>query len=52
MEKQFFRATAIGTGNGAGLVKLQGQVAVLLPKDIDTSYDGGGNGPDEKMDNE
>jgi len=58
MEKQFFRATAIGTGNGAGLVKLQGQVAVLLPKDVDTSYDGGdngdggGNGPDEKMDNE
>lgn len=55
MVKQFFRVTSIGTGNGAGLAKLQGQIAVLVPKDLDTSYDEDDDdekGPDEKMDNE
>ena len=41
MGRRFFRATSIGTGNGEGLAKLQGQIAVLMEVDNTPVYGGG-----------
>ena len=45
MGRRFFRATSIGTGNGEGLTKLQGQIAVLMEVDTQPVFGGdGGSG--------
>ena len=45
MGRRFFRATSIGTGNGEGLAKLQGQIAVLMEVDTQPMFGGdGGSG--------
>ena len=45
MGRRFFRATSIGTGNGEGMAKLQGQIAVLMEVDTQPVFGGdGGSG--------
>ena len=36
LSKAFYRVTSIGTGNGEGLVKLQGQIATVVQKAPET----------------
>ena len=36
LSKAFYRVTSIGTGNGEGLVKLQGQIATVVQKASET----------------
>lgn len=39
LTKAFYRVTSIGTGNGAGLVKLQGQIATIVQKNTEIEVD-------------